>query len=62
MKRLAGAGALIATSQLPVLAEDKPGVFPQRGGYDWRNPSQSFIFPTPISLPLIPMKMPRSRN
>jgi len=34
MKRLAGAGALIATSQLPVLAEDKPEVFPQRGIYE----------------------------
>ena len=34
MKQLAGAGALIATSQLPVFAEDKPEVFPQRGRYE----------------------------
>ena len=31
IKRMAGAGALIATSQLPVLAEDNPAVFPKRG-------------------------------
>ncbi len=34
MKQLAGAGALIATSQLPVFAEDKPEVFPERGRYE----------------------------
>ena len=34
MKRMASAGALIATSQLPVWAEDKPEVFPQRGGFE----------------------------
>ena len=34
MKRLAGAGALIATSQLPSWGEDKPEVFPERGGYE----------------------------
>lgn len=33
-KRMAGAGALIATSQLPALAEDNPSVFPQRGQYE----------------------------
>ena len=31
---MAGAGALIATSQLPVLAEDNPTVFPKRGRYE----------------------------
>lgn len=34
IKRMSAAGALIATSQLPVLAEDKPEVFPERGGYE----------------------------
>ena len=34
MKVLAGGGALIATSKLPLLAEDKPEVFPERGGYE----------------------------
>ena len=34
IKQLAGAGALIATSQLPVFAEDKPEVFPERGRYE----------------------------
>ena len=34
MRRLMGAGALIATSQLPALAEDRPEVFPERGGYE----------------------------
>ena len=34
MKRMAGVGALIATSQLPSLAEDNPAVFPKRGGYE----------------------------
>ncbi len=34
MKRMAGLGALIATADLPVLAEDKPEVFPQRGQYE----------------------------
>ena len=33
-KRVAGAGALIATSQLPMLAEDNPAVFPKRGKYE----------------------------
>ena len=33
-KRVAGAGALIATSQLPLLAEDNPAVFPKRGRYE----------------------------
>ena len=31
LKQLAGMGALIATSQLPLRAEDKPQVFPKRG-------------------------------
>ena len=31
---MAGAGALIATSQLPALAEDNPAVFPNRGGFE----------------------------
>lgn len=31
LKQLAGMGALIATSQLPLRADDKPQVFPQRG-------------------------------
>lgn len=34
MKVLAGGGALIATSKLPLLAEDKPEVFPERGKYE----------------------------
>ena len=34
MKRLGGAGFLIAAAQLPSFAEDKPEVFPQRGGYE----------------------------
>ena len=34
IKRMAGAGALIATSQLPALAEDNPAVFPNRGGFE----------------------------
>ena len=34
MKALAGTGALIATSKLPLLAEDKPEVFPERGRYE----------------------------
>ena len=34
LRRMAGAGALIATSSLPVWAEDNPSVFPQRGGYE----------------------------
>ena len=34
MKRMAGMGALIATSHLPVLAEDNPAVFPSRGQYE----------------------------
>ena len=34
LKRVAGAGALIATSQLPVWAEDNPAVFPNRGSYE----------------------------
>jgi len=34
MKKLAGTGALIATSQLPVFAEDNPAVFPNRGRYE----------------------------
>ena len=34
LKRMAGAGALIATSQLPVRAEDNPAVFPKRGQYE----------------------------
>lgn len=34
MKRLAGTGFLLATSSLPVLAEDDPSVFPKRGHYE----------------------------
>ena len=34
LKRMAGMGALVATSQLPVLAEDDPLVFPKRGRYE----------------------------
>lgn len=34
IKRVAGAGVLIATSQLPALAEDNPAVFPKRGRYE----------------------------
>ena len=33
-QRMAGVGALIATSQLPVWAEDNPAVFPKRGRYE----------------------------
>lgn len=34
MKTLGCAGALIATSQLPAIAEDKPEVFPERGRFE----------------------------
>ena len=34
IKRAVGAGVLIATSQLPALAEDNPAVFPKRGRYE----------------------------
>ena len=33
-KRMTAAGALIATSQLPVLADDNPAVFPKRGRFE----------------------------
>ncbi|MBQ9310123.1 MAG: metallophosphoesterase [Bacteroidales bacterium] len=34
LKRLAGTGALLATSQLPSFAEDKPEIFPERGRFE----------------------------
>ena len=34
LKRMAATGALVATSQLPSLAEDNPSVFPERGRYE----------------------------
>ncbi len=34
IKRAAGAGFLLATSQLPAVAEDDPKVFPQRGRFE----------------------------
>ena len=34
LKRMTGMGVIVATSQLPVLAEDDPTVFPQRGRYE----------------------------
>lgn len=34
VKSLAGAGVLIAASELPVIAEDKPEVFPERGKWE----------------------------
>ena len=34
MKTMAGTGALIATSQLPLIADDKPEVFPERGKFE----------------------------
>lgn len=34
LKRMAAAGALVATSQLPAVAEDNPSVFPKRGRYE----------------------------
>ena len=34
MKRMAGMGALIATSQLPARAKDDPTVFPNRGRFE----------------------------
>ncbi|MBO6249705.1 MAG: metallophosphoesterase [Bacteroidales bacterium] len=34
IRSMAGAGAVITTSQLPVLAEDKPEEFPKRGRYE----------------------------
>lgn len=34
LKRATGAGVLIAVSQLPAMAEDKPQVFPDRGKYE----------------------------
>ena len=33
-RRMAGVGALISTSQLPVFAEDNPAVFPNRGRFE----------------------------
>ena len=34
LKRMAGRGALVATSQLPALAEDDPTLFPKRGRFE----------------------------
>ena len=34
IRRIAGVGALIATADLPILAEDNPAVFPKRGQYE----------------------------
>lgn len=34
LKRLSAAGVLVATTQLPTWAEDKPKLFPKRGGYE----------------------------
>ena len=34
LKRMAGMGAIIATSQLPAVADDDPSVFPKRGRYE----------------------------
>ena len=34
LKRMAGAGALIVTAQLPALSEDKPEIFPTRGRFE----------------------------
>jgi len=34
LKRMTGMGVIVATSQLPVIAEDDPTVFPQRGRYE----------------------------
>lgn len=34
MKGLAGAGALVATSQLPAFSKDDPSVFPERGKFE----------------------------
>ena len=34
MKRLAGSGFILATSSLPVMAEDDPSVFPKRGVFE----------------------------
>ena len=34
LKRMAGVGAVIATSQLPAIAEDNPSVFPKRGRFE----------------------------
>ena len=34
LKRMAGMGALMATSQLPALAEDDPTLFPKRGRFE----------------------------
>ena len=34
LKRTAGAGMLVAVSQLPAMAEDNPEVFPKRGGFE----------------------------
>ena len=33
-KRITGAGAILAVSQLPAMAEDNPSVFPKRGQYE----------------------------
>lgn len=43
LKRVAGMGALIATSQLPALAEDKPSIFPQRGQYERMSLSYAIV-------------------
>ena len=34
LKRMAGVGAVIATSQLPAIAEDNPSVVPKRGRFE----------------------------
>lgn len=43
MKKVAGAGVLVATSSLPALAEDNPAVFPERGGFERLSLSYSTI-------------------
>ena len=43
LKRLSGMGVLLATSSLPVIAEDDPSVFPKRGHFERLSISYSTI-------------------
>lgn len=43
LQRMAGVGALIATSQLPSFAEDNPTVFPKRGKFERMSMSYAIV-------------------
>lgn len=43
MKRMASVGALMATSQLPALAQDNPAEFPKRGQYERMSLSYAIV-------------------